>query len=454
MAAGRSPGTCCHNDSGPAPRWGRGRCSEPGMGTLAPGQPGHGVTEGPLTLSPWLGPAGPSTGTRAVLVPVPGLSPPGVGTAAWGCAVLQGQARLPRARLCHALACRAELCHALPRRAGLCRALLCRAGLCHALPRRAVLCHALPRGARRAGGWSMARCHSGKYFAGAAAAGPRPPAAVGAPGDPGAGASSQLPLPRSSSEAASSAPTPPTPPRLPAGRPARGWVPPLRLPVTPLSPCMGTPRLCPSHPAGLGEVPLVPGSLLAGLWQSPARAALGTGAERCRGWRPCPGGAEPPLPPGETLGLVEFSTRKTAESRGKAGAAGNSPGQGTVPCLRHTLTSQGLRPGRCGGPLEHRQWDVLGVPCPRRCSLAISPGGSRPCPSGVPVPCGTEQPGGFSRYPSKGESGRASDHPACGSAGKLRHKRWGLTWRHPFPSLSRPNWPPQSGDIPPRQGRG
>lgn len=39
----------------------------------------------------------------------------------------------------------------------------------------------------------MAPCHSGKYFAPATAPGPQPPAAVGAPGDPGAGASTRHP---------------------------------------------------------------------------------------------------------------------------------------------------------------------------------------------------------------------------------------------------------------------
>lgn len=78
-----------------------------------------------------------------------------------------------------------------------------RAKICHPELGCAVFCRDFPRGAGRAGGWSMARCHSGKYFAGAVAAGPRPPAAVGAPGDPGDGASSRLPLPRSCSEAAS-----------------------------------------------------------------------------------------------------------------------------------------------------------------------------------------------------------------------------------------------------------
>lgn len=159
-------------DPGTGPAWAWGDRGTPHLVPLAqPHSPLHG-----------------DTGSAGALVP--GLSPPGVGTAAWGCAVPRGRVRPPRARLCHALPCKSR---ALPRRAGLCRA--------------------LPRRAGRVGGWSMARCHSGKYFAGATAAGPRPPAAVGAPGDPGAGASSRLPLPRSSSEAASSAPTPPTPPR-------------------------------------------------------------------------------------------------------------------------------------------------------------------------------------------------------------------------------------------------
>lgn len=91
---------------------------------------------------------------------------------------------------------RAEICHPEPRFATQSQDLPPRAGLCRVF-------RDFPRGAGRAGGWSMARCHSGKYFAGAVAAGPRPPAAVGAPGDPGDGASSRLPLPRSCSEAAS-----------------------------------------------------------------------------------------------------------------------------------------------------------------------------------------------------------------------------------------------------------
>lgn len=349
------------------------------------------------------------TGSAGALVP--GLSPRGVGTAAWGCAVPRGRVRPPRARLCHALPCKSQ---ALPRRAGLCRA--------------------LPRRAGRAGGWSMARCHSGKYFAGATAAGPRPPAAVGAPGDPGAGASSRLPLPHSSSEAASSAPTPPTPPRPLARTPHEG---------------MGTTALaagdlaCPlawgppgcAPPAGPGEVPSMPRSLLAGPRQSPAHAAPSCGA-RAGGWGK--GRGKPLLSLGETLGLVEFSTGKTAESQGRARAAGHSPGHGTVPCLWHIPASRGLRLVAAGKP-----WHTGDGMCPHRCPPAISPGGSRPCLSG-----GTEQPGGFSCYPPEGESGRApASLRLCGETeaqGMGTHVEAPV----PIPVPSCPDWPPLSGDTP------
>lgn len=126
--------TSCHNDSGPALGWGRGRCSEPGKGTLARGQPGRGVTEGPLTSSPWLSPIVPSMGTLGPLVP-------------WSLGCPHPGWALPRgAALCHG----AEFGHPEPGFATLC---LARAELCRAELGFAVLCRAGP------GGWEAGPWH-------------------------------------------------------------------------------------------------------------------------------------------------------------------------------------------------------------------------------------------------------------------------------------------------------
>lgn len=392
-------------DPGTGPAWAWGDRGTPHLVPLAqPHSPLHG-----------------DTGCAGALVP--GLSPPGVGTAAWGCAVPRGRVRPPRARLCHALPCKSR---ALPRRAGLCRA--------------------LPRRAGRVGGWSMARCHSGKYFAGATAAGPRPPAAVGAPGDPGAGASSRLPLPRSSSEAASSAPTPPTPPRpRPLARtPHEGMGTTALAAGDPAVPLHGDPpAVLPQR--GQEMCPRCPGPS----WQDHGRvrhmqrraAVPGLEAVPGRGW-----GGQASVFPGGNFGFGGIFHRENRREPGQSQGswAQSRTRHGPLPLAHPGIL--GLRLVAAGKP-----WHTGDGMCPHRCPPAISPGGSRPCLSG-----GTEQPRGSSRYPPKGESGRApAPPPACGSAGKLRHKGWGLTWRHLFPSLSRPvPTGHRCQGTPPWQGRG
>lgn len=161
------------------------------------GDPRHGVTKGRFVLYT---PAQPHRPLHGDMEPFPGLSP--AGTGACGGAVLQG-----RAEPGFAVLRLAELNFAMLYCAEPGFAVLCLAEPSFATPSRALPCFAA-RG--WAGGWAVARCHPGKYFAGAVAAGPRPPAAVGAPADPGAGARSQLPLPPSSLAAASSASMSPT----------------------------------------------------------------------------------------------------------------------------------------------------------------------------------------------------------------------------------------------------
>lgn len=220
----------------------------------------------------------------------------------------------PRARFCHPEPGFVTQSQDLSRRDGLCHLELgfaTRPKICHPEPGfaiqsrdlspNAVFCRALPRGARRAGGWSMARCHSGKYFAGAVAAGPRPPAAVGAPGDPGDGASSQLSLPRSCSEAASIDTAP--------GHPRRGRA---------TAPAAGDPAV-PLH-------------------RHPLVVPLRWGRERCPrcsqlpAWnahlwcRALPWGMSPRFPRRNVLCPVGFSMGKISKSWGRARAGGHSLG--------------------------------------------------------------------------------------------------------------------------------
>ncbi|XP_075299785.1 uncharacterized protein LOC142364319 [Opisthocomus hoazin] len=291
-----------------------------------------------------------------------------------------------RARICDALPCRAGLCHALPCRAGIhhaepgfsmqSRALPRGAGVCHAFPCRAELCRAEPGfavlcrsglGGREAGPWHgatrvnillerrlLARGHP-QPLEHREIQGPEP-----APGSP-----FLVPPPRRLRQPPAHGP----PPRPLAGHPVRGRVPPLWLPVTSLSPCARTPPAVP--PRGGGRAAL------------DARVPPGT----------CSGvgvGAEPWLPQGEICGLVEFSTSKTTESRGRAGAAGHSPGRGHSPCLWHTPASPGLRLGTMGcsgGPVAplsprmspgHLPW-VAPIPT-RAVSLSHAAASLQGCP--------------------------------------------------------------------------
>lgn len=179
----------------------------------------------------------------------------------------------------------------------------------------------------------MARCHSGKYFAGAVAAGPRPPAAVGAPGDPGDGASSQLPLPRSCSEAASIDTAP--------GHPRRGRA---------TAPAAGDSAV-PLH----GDPPVVPPRW--GLERCPRCPSVP--AWNVQLWcRALPWGMSPRFPRGKILRPVGFSRGENLQKLGK------SQGRWAQPWVKTQPPTPGIPGAAAGGGGDPRHtgdgmfWDA------------------------------------------------------------------------------------------------